>query len=291
MVTVKPTRLVSHTSDPLSNSAADFRVETLDRTELSHECQYLTVISFELFCRTNETFAFALDKDEICSIFYTIARETPDGWKTHSTVLFSTHLLRQTKFKFLEKSFRSLEDKTIEAVSNELELIEKFCQRVEQHDPDILVCYDMKLSLYYLIKRAKAKYSLDLLVRLSRLPEQLENMTRTRSHMSAEGNDLPVIVGRILLDLWKILRGEITLNIYTFENAVYHVLHERVPRFELSLISKWFTDEGEFYRTDFFIAVYEILIGTLQGSIHRLVCEISPVCWITVGRVQSETFA
>ena len=244
MVTLKPTRLLSHTSDSLSNSIGDFRLDTLDRTDLSHECQYLTVASFELFCHTNETFAFALEKDEICSIFYTVARETPDGWKTHSFVLFSTHLLRQTKFKFLEKSFRSLEEKTIETVSSELELIERFCEKIYQHDPDLLVCYDMKLSLYYLIKRAKAKYNLDLLVRLSRLPEQLENMTRARSHMSADGNDLPVIVGRILLDLWKILRGEITLNIYTFENTVYHVLHERVPRYELSVISKWFTDEG-----------------------------------------------
>ncbi|CAF3526155.1 unnamed protein product [Rotaria sp. Silwood1] len=51
-------------------------------------------------------------------------------------------------------------------------------------------------------------------------------------------------VGRILLDLWRILRSEITLNIYTFENAIYHVLHERVPHYDISLLSKWFIDEG-----------------------------------------------
>ena len=167
-----------------------------------------------------------------------------NGWKIQSSALISTSHLRLTKPNFLRKAFRLLESKTIEFVKNELELIERFSIIVEQSDPDIFVCYDMKLSLYYLIKRAKLKYNLDLLVKLSRIPNQQDNITRTRSHMNAEGNDLPVIAGRILFDLWKILRSEITLNIYTFENAIYHVLHERVPHYDLSLLSKWFIDEG-----------------------------------------------
>ena len=237
-------RLVSNTSGSFSNST-DFRLEQLDKTESIHECQHLTILSFELFCHTKETYAFALDKDEICAIFYTVANETLDGWKIRSSVLISTHHLRVTKPELLRQSLRSLENKSIDFVKSELELIEHFAKVVEQSDPDLLVCYDMKLSLYYLIRRAKLKYSLDLLVKFSRIPEQQQNITRSRSHMSADGEDVPMIVGRILLDLWKILRSEITLNIYTFENAVYHVLHERVPHYELSLLSKWFIDEGE----------------------------------------------
>lgn len=229
-------RLTSNTS-----STTDY---SLDKIDLIHECQYLTIISFEIFCHTNETFAFALEKDEICSIFYTIASETTDGWKIQSSVLISTHYLRVTKPNLLQKSFQSLENKTIEFVKDELELIERFSQIIEQYDPDIFICYEMKLSLYYLIKRAKLKYNLDLLVKLSRIPEQQENITRSRSHMGADGSDLPVIVGRVLLELWKLLRSEITLNIYTFENAIYHVLHERIPHYDLGLLSKWFIDEG-----------------------------------------------
>ena len=237
-------RLTSDTSGSFSNSTIDFRLNKSDKTDFIHECQYLTLISFEIFCHTNETHAFALDKDEICSIFYTISYETNDGWKIYSSVLISTQHLRITKPKLLQKSFQSLENKTIKFVKNESELIEQFVQIIQETDPDIFICYDMKLSLYYLIKRAKLKYNLDLLTKLSRIPEQQDNVTRSRSHMGADGNDVPVIVGRVLLDLWKILRSEITLNIYTFENVVYHVLHERVPRYDLSLLSKWFIDEG-----------------------------------------------
>ncbi|CAF0991008.1 unnamed protein product [Adineta steineri] len=234
-------RLVSNTSDSCSN---DFVNDNSNKNELVHECQYLTIISFEIFCHTNETYAFALDKDEICSIFYTIANETLDGWKIQSSVLLSTNYLRIIKPELLQKSFRSLENKTIEFVKNELELIEQFSRMIQQTDPDIFICYDMKLSLYYLIKRAKLKYNLDLLIKFSRIPEQYDNITRARSHMSADGSDVPMIVGRVLLDLWKLLRSEITLNIYTFENVIYHVLHERVPHYELNLLSKWFIEEG-----------------------------------------------
>ena len=233
-------RLTSNTS-----SSTDFRLDKIDQTDLNHECQHLTIVSFEIFCQTNEPLAFALETDEICTIFYTIASETTEGWKIQSSVLISTHYLRVTKPDLLRKSFQSLENKSIIFVKDELELIKQFCEVIEQSDPDILICYEMKLSLYYLVKRAKLKYNLDLLVKLSRIPEEQENITRSRSHMGADGRDLPVIVGRILLELWKLLRSEITLNIYTFENAIYHVLHERVPRYDLCLLSKWFIDEGD----------------------------------------------
>ncbi|CAF3990569.1 unnamed protein product, partial [Rotaria sp. Silwood1] len=235
---------ILNTSESFSNNTINIHLDKLKQPDLIHECQYLTIISFEIFCHTNESYAFALDKDEIFSIFYTIAYETLNGWKIQSSVLISTQHLRITKPNILEKSFRSLENKKIEFVNNELELIEEFSKIIQQSDPDIFVCFDMKLSLYYLIKRAKLKYNLDLLIKFSRIPEQQENVTRSRSHMAANGDDLPVIVGRILLDLWRILRSEITLNIYTFENAIYHVLHERVPHYDISLLSKWFIDEG-----------------------------------------------
>jgi DNA polymerase elongation subunit (family B) len=147
-------------------------LDKTDKTDYIHECQYLTIISLEIFSRTNETHTFALDKDEICSIFFTIAYEINEGWKRYSSVLISTEHLRVTKSKLLQKSFQSLENKTIEFVKNELELIEQFYKIIHQIDPDIFTCYDMKLSLYYLIKRAKLKYNLDLLTKLSRIPEQ-----------------------------------------------------------------------------------------------------------------------
>lgn len=35
------------------------------------------------------------------------------------------------------------------------------------------------------------------------------------------------IVGRHLLNVWRIMRGEIDLTSYRFENMVFHLLHQR----------------------------------------------------------------
>jgi len=37
------------------------------------------------------------------------------------------------------------------------------------------------------------------------------------------------VTGRIVLNLWRILRSDMALNIYTFENVVFKVLHQRYP--------------------------------------------------------------
>lgn len=35
------------------------------------------------------------------------------------------------------------------------------------------------------------------------------------------------IAGRMVLNLWRLLRSEVKLNIYTYQNTVFHVLHKR----------------------------------------------------------------
>ena len=35
------------------------------------------------------------------------------------------------------------------------------------------------------------------------------------------------ITGRIVLNAWRLMKGEFDLTSYTLENMVYHVLHER----------------------------------------------------------------
>jgi hypothetical protein len=40
-----------------------------------------------------------------------------------------------------------------------------------------------------------------------------------------------VLEGRIVLNLWRILRTEVKLNTYTFESCAWNILAQRVPRF------------------------------------------------------------
>lgn len=46
--------------------------------------------------------------------------------------------------------------------------------------------------------------------------------------------------GRIILNLWRIMRGEVKLGIYTLEAVAEAVLRRRVPRIPWRTLTKWF---------------------------------------------------
>lgn len=57
-----------------------------------------------------------------------------------------------------------------------------------------------------------------------------------------------IITGRVVLNIWRVLRSEISLNIYTFENCVFYILNERVPKYSYSTLTNWFTHTSDMYR-------------------------------------------
>ena len=46
--------------------------------------------------------------------------------------------------------------------------------------------------------------------------------------------------GRIVLNIWRILRSELKLNIYTFESCVAAVLQLRTPHVQPQVLTHWF---------------------------------------------------
>ena len=48
-------------------------------------------------------------------------------------------------------------------------------------------------------------------------------------------------VGRVLLNLWRMLRGEIKLGSYTLESCAAAVLRQRVPHVTQHQLAAWFS--------------------------------------------------
>jgi DNA polymerase zeta len=48
------------------------------------------------------------------------------------------------------------------------------------------------------------------------------------------------VVGRILLNVWRLLRHEVKLNIYTFQNVCWHVLRHRFPEVSHQTLTTWY---------------------------------------------------
>uniref|UniRef100_A0A182SLL2 DNA-directed DNA polymerase family B exonuclease domain-containing protein n=1 Tax=Anopheles maculatus TaxID=74869 RepID=A0A182SLL2_9DIPT len=118
-------------------------------------------------------------------------------------------------------------------VSGELELYEKFLLLISFWDPDIFTGYEIEsVSWGYVIERGYA-LDMNLMKKLSRVPSvdkvhvtEEEQRELLEMHDYSAGLKIP---GRILLDIWRLMRHEIALTSYTFENVVYHVLHRRIP--------------------------------------------------------------
>ncbi|XP_064595699.1 uncharacterized protein LOC135462216 [Liolophura sinensis] len=160
----------------------------------------------------------------------------------------------------------------ISYVTDELALFQHFLRLIKRWDPDILVGYEIQmLSLGYLLTRA-SHLGIDLCTQISRVPDAKE-----KSHMSAEKDEYGAdhmseihITGRIVLNLWRIMRHEVTLNQYTFENVAFHVLHHRLPKYSYRSLTSWFSHRTHLYRW----RVIDYYVSRVTGN-HELMEQLN----------------
>ncbi|KAK9763082.1 DNA polymerase zeta [Basidiobolus ranarum] len=128
-------------------------------------------------------------------------------------------------------------------VADERAVIDKLAGLVHQLNPDILGGFEIhKSSWGYLADRAKLAYGIELHHRISKMLSQNPGDTfvdQNKNNWNYKKASTFVVTGRHVLNIWRIMRGEVSLNIYSYENLVFHVLHQRVPHFKHSTIVKW----------------------------------------------------
>lgn len=131
-------------------------------------------------------------------------------------------------------------DRWPETFREEAALLEAFMQAVVDLDPDVVVGYDLqKESLGFLAERAQA-LDVNLLRRISRtpgVPSVRERMDDEWGRMQATGLHC---TGRILLNLWRVLRSEVKLTSYSLEACAAAVLRLRVPHIPHHQLAAWF---------------------------------------------------
>ncbi|KAJ7169887.1 hypothetical protein C8R46DRAFT_1162607 [Mycena filopes] len=118
-------------------------------------------------------------------------------------------------------SVRKLRSQTNDMVivSNELELLNHIVDVVIDFDPD-----SRWLDIADLISRAPIKRS------------------GGTDQWGVRKTSTFKVCGRHVLNLWRVMRVEVTLNIYTFENVVFHVLSRRTPRYGPATLKAWYQD-------------------------------------------------
>ncbi|KAK1804826.1 hypothetical protein P4O66_003665 [Electrophorus voltai] len=134
--------------------------------------------------------------------------------------------------------------------TEEKELFEEVCTLMRRYDPDILVGYEVQMRSWgYLLQRAAA-LGVDLCQQLSRVPgDAKENRcSADKDEYGADTMSEIHIVGRITINLWRVMKTEAALNNYSFENVAFHLLHQRFPVYTARTLSDWFDHATHLYR-------------------------------------------
>lgn len=135
---------------------------------------------------------------------------------------------------------------------------------INNHDPDILIGWEIQGgSLGFLAERA-AYLGIGLLNKISRTPSHpISNPVKsTMTDLPPEAinsdidpsNDAVIedewgrthasgvhVGGRIVLNLWRLVRSEVKLNIYTAEAVAEAVLRRKIPFIYFKTLTKWFS--------------------------------------------------
>ncbi|XXG54196.1 hypothetical protein AAC387_Pa03g2142 [Persea americana] len=180
-------------------------------------------------------------------------------------------LLRCNERKSCQRNLDGIFGCKVVSTSEEKLLFDHFMKIICSFDPDILMGWEIQGgSLGFLAERA-AHLGIGLLRKISRTPffeTKADTNDSTNPEKGILDNALPnalvsdsVVLedeiiedewgrthasgvhvgGRIVLNMWRIMRSEIKLNMYTVEAAAEAVLRRKVPSFPFRVLTQWFS--------------------------------------------------
>ncbi|XP_071956758.1 DNA polymerase zeta catalytic subunit-like [Antedon mediterranea] len=250
---------LSEIDGPTPRNAFGFKVSqhNLKDAKAVHEVQHITVMSLEVHCRTRLNYRPDPEADAVFAIFYCIQSDTLDDNLRNTTgvITLDPGLLNdwnevdngRGKRSFLARTGITQLEEIV--VKSEQAIFEELVKIVKRFDPDIFVGYEIQmLSWGYILQRAEF-ISIDLCSQLSRIPgAKKSKFSAQKDEWGADHMSEISIVGRIVLNLWRLLRHEVALTNYRFENVAFHVLHQRIPEYSFRSLADWFDHKTDLYR-------------------------------------------
>lgn len=243
----------------------------------------------EIHVNTRQNLLPDPSRDAIICLFYSISNDVPDNSNQHSSGVF----INLSGMK-ASNDFTFGLDICKEFVSNEIELLKRLVDLVKKWDPDIFVGYEIEMSSWgYLIQRCQS-IGFDIIPLISRIPSQKMHKYKTRDDIDDAENENEIetdikLYGRILLDVWRLLRGEIALTSYTFENIMYHILHRRYSLYSKAKLTRlWSQSVNRWIVIDYYLSRAKGTIEILnQLDLIGRTCELAKLFGIQFYEVLS----
>ena len=237
-----------------------------------HACQSLTVLSLEAHVSTKgflmpnagrrataEMHAEA--GDEVLFVWYSVKDDRPqDGLAQDVGGSNDQHAIRngliiridaEETEASAERALRryrgllrarhwELDAHSVRCVQSEAELLVEVARVVREADADVLLNWDTRKSIGYLLRRAEVLGVDPPLIRqLGRTPTQKSLNEEKEDDYADVMNTGIKIIGRVCINLWHAARSELAITSFTQENVAFQVLGERVPVYSHRDLTNW----------------------------------------------------
>ncbi|KAI4653294.1 hypothetical protein J4E93_001056 [Alternaria ventricosa] len=208
-------------------------------TSVKHESQYMSIMSLEVHVNSRGSLVPDPAEDEIQCIFWSV-----QGEENATTDRPTTGILCFSEEDGIAMRIAKQVPMEVEYEEDELDLINRVVDIVRQFDPDILTGYEVHNGSWgYLIERARMKYEYNLCDEISRMKSQSHGRFGKEADRWGFTHTSTIrITGRHMINIWRAMRGELNLLQYTMENVVFHLLHKRIPHYQHSDLTTWYTN-------------------------------------------------
>uniref|UniRef100_A0A096M919 DNA polymerase zeta catalytic subunit n=1 Tax=Poecilia formosa TaxID=48698 RepID=A0A096M919_POEFO len=270
-----PKKEQSQIEGPSIANSYGFKVsmQNLQDAKALHEVQHLTLMGMELHARSRRDLEPDPEFDPICALFYCFSSDAPlqGGDRTQLTgaiMVDKDHKScgqgpRSTAPLLVRSGVSGLQ---VIYAREEKMLFQELIAIMRRFDPDILLGYEVQMHSWGFLLQRAAALGVDLCQQLSRIPgDSKENrFAAERDEYGADTMTEINIIGRVTLNLWRVMKSEVTLNNYSFENVAFHVLHQRFPLFSPRTLSDWFDHITHLHRWKMVDHYVSRLHGTMQ---------------------------
>ncbi|CCE85551.1 Piso0_005157 [Millerozyma farinosa CBS 7064] len=126
----------------------------------------------------------------------------------------------------------------LDVFDDELSMFDSFISIVVKLDPDLLTGYEVHSSSWgYLIERYNSLVDGNILALLGRCITSSEGIQMNRwgyTHSTSYKFN-----GRHMINLWRVLKSDVSLTSYALENLSQKILHQTFPRYSNKQLSLW----------------------------------------------------
>lgn len=286
--------LVSQVEGPTQHSGG-FKFTPVKSKSTMQGSQLMDVLAVEVHADSQNDRRPDPAVDQIKVLFYCYKTEREDVPLTRPELGTQTGLImvdeRSEESRTATQSLKipkyALDHCCIELVDTEIELLNSLIDKVRLWDPEVLTGFELESWSWGYVMRRGRELDFDLIYEFSRTKSESQGRFAGKDDKwgYTHGSSIK-ITGRHVLSIWRIIRSELALNQYTFENVVNHVLRTRVPHYSFSTLAKWW-QKGTFEQRRRVLMYYIVRVEfeiKLVDETEMISRNASVLFFFTVGR-------